>query len=150
MYCRNQARAPRRKRVRVLLVFLVVSFFRLLESHAHGGFGASSGTRTSIDKGSGPHPLIRPPNLARKSAPSSIVVEELQKELEQKELEKLQQQENMHKATKKLYSRDKWWKKFSSANLNDLTNEVEKDHGKDTYIPQFEVAGGDHYIKQEQ
>eukprot|EP00210_Caulerpa_lentillifera_P002063 g1978.t1 len=120
----------------------------LLESQYFSSHGPSS-TRNQANKSPGSHTgsSVGPPSLARKSAPSSIVVEALKKE-EQLLKEKLKHRENLTNATKKLYSRDKWWRKFSSANLNVLSNEIEKEHGKDTYIPQFDIAGGDHYIKQ--
>lgn len=114
-----------------------------------GGREPTFVTRKSIDGGASPMaPLTGPPDLSRKSAPSSIVVEQLKKEEAQLTLEKQQKKENIANATKKLYSRDKWWRKFSSANLNDLANDIEKQYGKDTYVPQFDVAGGDHYTKR--
>eukprot|EP00210_Caulerpa_lentillifera_P000856 g829.t1 len=125
----------------------------LFENQMYGGYGGRIGTRPSIGEASSPvAQLTEPPSLGRKSAPSSIIIEQLQKAEQQKQqqlsFEKQQKKEDRARATKRLFSRDKWWRKFSSANLNDLSTEVEKEHGQNTYIPQFDLAGGDPYLKQ--
>lgn len=40
------------------------------------------------------------------------------------------------------------WRKFSSAHLNEMAKEVETDSAKHTYTPQFDLAGGDPYLKK--
>lgn len=124
-----------------------------LEKEMHSG-----GKRPSTDKFT-IKTTPEAPLLARKSAPSSIIVKKLQQAFPDDDdnpilpltaefIDEESDEDTTPSTANSLYMRDKWWRKFSSAHLNEMANEVEKDSGKQTYTPQFGLAGGDLYIKK--
>lgn len=41
------------------------------------------------------------------------------------------------------------WRKFSSANLNEMAEEEDESKDNNTYTPQFDLSGGNPYKKKE-